>query len=231
MPDVYFQVPSGFPQTSSNRTRKQAREELAEFTGGVNKPDVVVRAGRSWDAAVREFNSVGWRFNRVQANITLVAATKSYSLPTDFRSPVRAQCLDSNSNEARTLEWIPYQIWAEYYDSQQTGSSVPDYYTVLNVHNAGQVRYEPYPLGTLTYSTVKHTYLRRIALASANEDRLNVPVEVDEAIFQLALAFFIAKQRGFDDASQAFTLAKVMRLDCEREHRHWQEETGWGANG
>jgi hypothetical protein len=231
MPDVYYQSPINFPQTAQNRTRAQAKEELAEFAGGGNKPDTLVRAGRSWDAAVREFNVVGWRFNRVQADITLVAGTKTYELPTEFRTPVRAQLVDSNDAENYTLEWIPYERWQITFDSQRTGAGCPEGYTALNIHGTGLVRYEPFPAGTLSYPTVRHTYLKRIALATTDGDRLDVPVEVDEAIFQLALAFFISKQRSFDDAQQIFVLAKTLRLECEREHRHWIEESGWGATG
>lgn len=231
MPDVYFQSPVNFPQTSANRTRREAREELVEFGGGQNKPETLIRAGRSWDAAVREFNSVGWRFNRTTADITLVADTKTYALPSDFRSPVRAQVVDSNSVEVYTLAWIPFERWQMFFENQQSGGQYIDCYTALNVHGAGEVRYEPFPVGTLAYDTVRHTYLTRIALASGEEDVLNVPVEVDEAIFQLALGYFLAKMRGFGEAEQIFTLAKMLRNDCEREHRHWAEEAAWGANG
>lgn len=232
MPDTYFQATVNFPQTSANRTRRQAKEELCEFGGAQSKPETLVRAGRSWDAAVREFNVVGWIFNRTSTDITLVAGTKTYSLPGDFRSSVRAQLLDVNGNEVwPPLNWIPYQRWAEIFSDQSTGSSCPDSYTALNVHGVGEVRYDPYPIGNLSYTAVRHTYLTRIALATGEDDQLNVPVEVDEAIFQLSLGYFLAKMRGFGEAEQIFTLAKILRNDCEREHRHWQEETGYGANG
>lgn len=222
---------SGFPQQSENRTRSQAAVEMADYSGGSDRPEMVIRAGRAWDAAVREFNSVAWRFNRVVADITLVADTKVYTLPTDFRSPERAQIIDANGAEVCALEWVPYERWLVMFSNQVTGSNQPQYYTALNVHNAGQVRYEPFPSGTLGYPKVRHTYLRRIALAPGDDDRLNVPVEVDEAIFLLGVAKLVDQVGGDPEVTARYVRARILRDACEREHRNFGELTGWGANG
>ena len=231
MPDVYYQSPSSFPQTSSNRTRLQASVELLEYTGGANRPEAQASAARAWDAAAREFNTVGWRFNRRQQNITVTTSTSEFSLSSDFRSPIQAVLIDSNSKEQWQLEWVPYEVWMQAFASgSSTNSSRPDYYTAFNSHNVGTVKVEPgYGSATPAWPTLRINYLCRIALATGESDRLNVPAEVDEAIFQLAAATLQDRIRG--NADNSFARAKMLRLECEREHREWPEPTGWGANG
>jgi len=231
MPDVYFQSQSSsFPQTSENRTRTQASVELLEYTGGANRPEAQVAAARAWDSAVREFNTVGWRFNRRTQNITLVASTPTYALSSTFRSPIRAVYLDTNSKEQWQLEWMSWEVWVSVYGSGATANaSLADYYTAFNIHNQGTIRLEPSPGTSVTWPTLQVQYLARIALATDNDDRLNVPVEVDEAVFQLAAATLQDRVRG--GADSIFGRAKMLRLECEREHREWPEPTGWGANG
>ena len=73
---------SGFPQTGANRTRAQVRDELADLSGGGNKPDIKAKADRAWDAAVREFNSVAWSFARVQEDIVIGSHMKDPLAPT-----------------------------------------------------------------------------------------------------------------------------------------------------
>src|SRR5262245_270595 len=75
-------TPDGYPQTGANRTRAQVRAELADLSGGGNKPDIKAKADRAWDAAVREFNSVAWSFARVQEDIIIGSHMKDPLAPT-----------------------------------------------------------------------------------------------------------------------------------------------------
>lgn len=70
-------TPSGYPQTSGNRTRSQVRAEMADYLGGGNKPDVQASIDAAWHSAIREFNAVGWSFNRVTADITMSSNMKN----------------------------------------------------------------------------------------------------------------------------------------------------------
>ena len=232
MSEVVIIPASSFSQTSSNRTRQTATIELSEYTGGSDRPEVLARAGRAWDAAVREFNTVGWRFCRSTNNITLSSASKEYTLATDFRSQVRCQLLDANSNSVNCpLEWIPYEEWLVKFGDQTVGGVVPYRYTALNIHNLGTVRFDPYIVGTPTYPTAQITYLHRIALAPGFTDSLNVPMEVDEAIFMLAASKLVGRAKGQDEARGLRAEADMLRSACEREHRDWPDLGGWGANG
>jgi len=62
---------SAFPQTSANRTRTTASSELAQYVGGESRGDSLIRCGQAWDAAVRAFNDIAWKFNRVVQDISI----------------------------------------------------------------------------------------------------------------------------------------------------------------
>jgi hypothetical protein len=72
---------SAFPQTSANRTRAVASSELAQYVGGENRGDSLLRCGQAWDAAVRSFNSVPWKFNRVVADILIDSTMPDATTP------------------------------------------------------------------------------------------------------------------------------------------------------
>jgi len=231
MSDVIVVLGGNFPQVNDNRTRSLAQSELASLTGGEDRPEARTRAGRAWDSAVRAFNDISWRFNRVTQDITLVADTKTYSLSTDFRSPMRCHLVDSSSNTIRALGWIPYEQWVLAYPNQSTGGPEPSRYTAFNAHNQGTVTFDPFPTGTLTYPTVRIYYHRRIALAPGQEDKLNVPAEVDQAIFDLAEAIYTKRYLGMGKAAAMFALAQQSRFGVQSQHQDWPDYGAWGANG
>lgn len=219
---------SNFPQTGSNRTRSQAVAEIAEHAGGDDRSIVAARAGRAWDAAVREFNTVAWRFNRMVQDITLVTLTPDYTLNSDFRSPLRALILDSSSETIDEVSWMSYPEWTMAYPDQSSTASYPDIYTARNVHETGLVTFDPIPKAPFQYPKVRVHYHRRIALATSDGSRLDVPMEVDEAIFALALAKFMAKVTGFQTAESAgaspfYVTARALRSDVEREWRDYED--------
>ncbi len=220
-----------FPQTGANQTRASATELLASFIGGEDRPESKTRAGKHLDRSVKEFNSIAWRFNRQTQDITLVADTKTYTLNTNFRSPLTAMLINSSSVTVRHIHWITYEDWILLKSDQTAGGSQPNLYTARNIHNTGLVEFDPFPTGTLSFPKVRLHYFSRIALATGQLDKLNVPGEVDEAIFQLAVAKLIHAEKGIKSAEGDYALAKRMRLDVQNSHRDWGEMTGWGAEG
>lgn len=62
---------AGYPQSGNNRTRATVRAEMADYSGGGKQPDIQAKVDRAWDAAVREFNSVPWAFNRQVQDILI----------------------------------------------------------------------------------------------------------------------------------------------------------------
>lgn len=229
-----------YPNTFQNRTRDNAIAELLETVGGSGQTDAQTRAGRAWDAAVRDFNSVIWRFNIKTQDITLDGTTVSggvqgiaeYQLTDKFLAPVRCQLLDSNGLSRALVQWFPYAEWLVWRRNQLTGGPLPLRYTARNVHETGKVTFDPRPVGPLTYPTARLFYASYIDLQPTGNLTLDVPPDVDEAIFMLAEAKLLAKNKRFgDEAITAFKLAADMRLRVERQHRIYGEISQWGANG
>ena len=340
---------SGYPQTSSNRTRANAILEILEYVGGEEDIAAQGRAGRVWDAAVREFNSVAWKFNRLVEDISLSSSmldnttapsvsrdagagvgftlatgktitywaeervkigsqvarrnvcpsTKTvalsgdgtndkpvitrpstvnadtthwalfgtatngifpdgaeisevaiatttiedlrtgnnpelpvgelyyvsrYLLNADFRNPKSAVVLDTDGGEVYQVDWMDFEEFVRWNVTDLSGSaSGPEYYTMRNLHETGEVIVIPRQLRPATYPTLRLTYCRRIALAPGASDVLDVPLEMDEAIFQLAVAKMLAKVKMFEASVAAHQLANALRFAVETEYRDYAD--------
>lgn len=340
---------SGFPQTGSNRTRLQASTELAQYVGGETRGDSLIRCGQTWDAAVREMNSVAWKFNRVTQDIVLDSTmldntaapslardagagigfvltvglrvvywveervkdaggnilkrnfapsattviltgdgttdkpvltrpatvnadtthwalfgtpaggtyptgneiaevaiatttiedtrtgnnpasaagalyqTSGYALIQDFRNPVRGVLLDANGLEKWQVPFQPWERCPSIFFLNDSSSQPPVYYTIRNTHVTGQLLFWPRVQLPTNYPVFRLTYSRFIALALGDSDRLNVPVQVDEAIFKIATANILSRVRTFEDARFAFVLAQDYRSWVEQELRDYPD--------
>jgi len=211
-----------FPQIADNRSRNELERDLASYVGGEDESELRTRAGRSLDDAVREFNAVLWKFNRMVEDITLEADEPDYDLLGEFHHPLRAVMLDANGKERFALEWVDFPVFAVHYVSQTTGSDPPSQYTIRNVHQTGKVTFNPRPVAPTTgnYPTARIHYFRRISLPSGGDSRLNVPAEVEAAIFKRALANFLHKMRNASEAAPVEALA----LDLKAEvYRLWRD--------
>lgn len=215
----------GGPATS-NRTRIQAVTELCYYVGGDDDADARTRAGTAWDRAVRAFNEVAWRFNRMSTTFAIPAdfnASGEAALPDDFRDAVRVMLLNS---DGATVDWIDYVPWKEWtidepYQVPSPGAQGVNLYTLRNEHEDRTIIIDPIPdqTATYTYPTLQLHYHRRIELATADDATLNTPMEVEEAIFALALAKFIKMMKGGNEAKDFEADAIARRLEVEREWR------------
>ena len=219
----YVVGPGLFPQTSANRTRSKAIDEIGSYVGGAERPDIQNRVGLLWDAAVREFNSTAWIFNRQTQDITLLDNVKDYTLNFDFNIPMAALLVDTAGNTRTGLEWIPYDEWVKIAPWQVARTSVVSIWTARNVHDTGLVTFDPTPVAPFQHPTVRVHYFSRIQFAAGSGDRLDVPVEVDEAIFQKALAQSIANVHTYEVAAVQFALAKDLRIEVEQTHRGYTD--------
>lgn len=218
---------SGFPQSGGNRARADALTELLAYLSLGGDVDARTRAGLAHSAAVREFNSSLWKFNRQVVDVTFddLATTGEYDLPSDFKRPERAMLLDAAGKERVPLSFFPYEEKVVFLTDETNPGPQPRLYTGFNIHRAGRVRYHPVPLGALVYPKARHVYFSEIILSTADGDRLNVPLEVDEAIFQLALAKFVHMQRGSRAAAGEYALAISQRTWVEKLYRGWPDPT------
>lgn len=221
---IPVQTSSSFPQTSTNRTRLEALTELASYVGGENDPKQRARVGLMWDAARREYNGVCWKFNLREDDITLTISTQEYELNDDFYKPKRVQLLDSNSVEVQRIRFIEYDSWVDWLSIQQrSGGPVPLNYTVRNAHTDGLIAVWPKSGTTLSHPTMRVHYFIRIAKAQNDDTKLNVPEEVDEAIFQLAVYKVLSRGRSFVQSRDARAAAFDMRLEIEQTWRDYPD--------
>jgi hypothetical protein len=177
---------------------------------------------------VREYNTWFWRFNRVTQDITLASPSPvdsdTYNLQSDFAGPNRAKLVDTNGDERDTLQWVPFEEWLIWFPDRSGTSSKPMFYTAQNAHQTGKVTIYPAANGSsLQHPTLRLYYFRRIALVTSGGERLNVPMEVDEGIFQLAEAKMTHKQKSFEDAREEYVAARAYRLGLEHRFRDFPD--------
>lgn len=226
MPDSVVST-SAFPQDFGNRTRGEVLTEIASFYGGEDRASILNRAAKAWESAIREYNTWLWTFNRVTIDITLSspspAASDTYSLPTDFAAPNRAKLVDANGKERDAVEWVPFDEWLVYVPDRSTTASRPIFYTAQNAHETGLVTIYPRAASSLQWPTLRIYYFRRILIPTDAGERLNVPLEVDEGIFQLAQAKMTHKQKNFAFASAEYDRAVGYRLGLEHRFRDFPD--------
>lgn len=225
MPNFAF-VPdsASYPQVGENRVISDILDDLTDYVGGGDRPAAQDRARRSLNAAVRMFDSVAWRFLRQQQTITLANNITDYSLNAFFRSPRAALLLDSNGDAAGPLEWVRYEDWARYEADESTPAISPEAYTARNSFATGLLTMIP-PLGTINtqYPQVRLDYHTRIVIPTSDGSTLNVPILIEEAIVQEAVAIIVAKTRSFTEAQIARAVARDLRQSCEREWRDFPD--------
>lgn len=214
--------------STANRTRLQAMNELCYYVGGSNDANGRLRAGSAWDRAVRDFNGVAWRFNLQSTDYTLPTDFDSAgeaALPEGFRDSKRLMLVNE---DGETVDFITYRKWSEWTltdPSQAAYQGSPNSYTSRNPHGDATFIVDPIPDQTATYlnPTLRLHWHSRIELASAEDGTLNVPIEVDEAIFALALAKFIKMQKGARESIEFERDAAFQRSEVEREWRDYED--------
>ena len=203
---------AAFPQTAGNRTCKQIVEDIANYVGGDTSDPQKARIKTAFQSAVRSFNTWAWKFNRIAtADTSFVADTTDYQLPTDFRNPLRCTLIDINGRDVFSLEWRHFKAWVFEMDTTVASSQIPTHYTVKNVHQTGLISFFP-RIGTGGFSFPKFRvdYHRRILVPNLDDDLLNVPLEVEEAIYQEGISNAIAMTRSFAEATTAYTLSSCL---------------------
>ena len=220
---------SSFPQTGKNRSVSELMSEIAGFTGGAERLDVQNQARQALFEAIRSFNAWAWVFNRVTEDIALatpVSGTDAdYDLAENWRSPLRAQLVDSSSNTREHVEWIPWAIWITELPDQSTTGATPLYYTARNIHETGRITVDPPPASTLTYPTLRLFYHRRI-LCPADTSVINVPTEIEQAIFDEAVWRFLRKKKTFKEAAEAKHAAIMSKSEIQFEYRDFEDYHG-----
>jgi hypothetical protein len=174
---------------------------------------------------VRSFNNVLWKFNRKENDLTFntTTATETYTLASDFHGAYRVTLVDSDSKVRQSVDFVNWEDIQTFDPSTVGTSPAPTVYSLRNWHEDGLIHFRPVPSTSPTWPTARVHYFRLIALATANGDRLNVPLEVDQAILDEAVAIFMARSRSFAEARDARAVAVNSRLEVEQKWRDYTD--------
>lgn len=220
---------SSFPQTGEGRTREALTKAIARYGGGAGDPARLEMAVEALHEAVREYNGVLWVFNRLVQDITLTAATSTYTLQSTFRAFERAKTLDASDIEKENVEWVGWTQFVTCYQDQGSTGDPPSVYSAQNTHETGTVYFYPKPVAPTTGTRPKARlyYFRRMALPAA-ESTLDVPPEIEQGIQTLAVAIHMSQFKSFDVQSvgMMYRRAETSRLRLEQEFRVWPDYVG-----
>lgn len=219
---------TNFPQTATGRKRSQLLTDIATAAGGENDSDRLARALVALNRALRVYNEVLWKSNRVSTDITFVASDFDYSLPADFAAPSRAVLLDTNGKLGglEPLCYVDYPIFLDFVGDETTKTDPPCYYSINNEHETGLVVFWPTPstaVTTSTYPKVRLHYYRRIVLPTDDETKVNIPQELEGGVEDLAVAYYIGYVEGAGRDTQPIATALRHKMELEQRFRKWAD--------
>jgi hypothetical protein len=134
--------------------------------------------------------------------------------------------VDSNSATREDVSWIPWSVWVSDYPDQSNTGSIPLVYTARNIHQTGQVTVDPVPASSLTYPTLRLFYHRRIVFPTSGNSVLNVPEEVEQAIFEDAVWLYLRKVKTFREARDARAEALLSKSAIMFEYLDFEDYHG-----
>lgn len=221
---------SAFPQTGGNRTVAAMATQIARYVGGESSADTVGFAHECIHEAIQKYNRVAWKFNRMQQDVTLVASTETYTLNSDFRSPLRAYLLDSNSARVgHNLVFVPYSSWTEWTANTNFETAIPSAYTVRVVHIDGLVTIWPPPGSSLSYPTMRMEYNKWIAVPADGSGPIDAPRDVVQAILDDARARLYEGRKSGPEVDRAIRRAEDSYLRASQQYRDFGEIPIYGA--
>ena len=161
--------------------------------GGASDPTMLNEAGMAINRVLLLMNTKLYECNRyMAARITTVASTASYDLPTQFYKEYEVHEMDAatGGHKVRELKYEEYASWHQTYpySSYAVDPGTPAAYTMLNVHDSGQITFLPTPDGVYYYDVA---YYRRFASLVNDADVLDAPQEVEYPLVMLARADMI----------------------------------------
>lgn len=219
---------SNFPQTLTGRTRSALLTDIATAAGGENDSDRLARALVALNRALRVYNEVLWKCNRLSTDITLVASDFDYSLPADFAAPQRASSLNT-AGKLAGLGSIVYCDYTDFLDQVNDNTQVgdpPTIYTINNEHETGLVLFWPTPTANVTtsaYPKVRLHYFRRIILPGDDGTKVNIPMELEGGVEDLATAYYIGYVEGAGRDTQPIATALRHKMELEQRFRKWPD--------
>src|SRR3989304_2023555 len=106
------------------------KSRVASYLRKPDSSDILQIAGYEINSAVRKLNSENWNWALTSTTITLVAATATYDLPTNFRAARMLERLTSGSVRSGKIYYLDPKTFNE--ETGGSSSGTPTRYTVHN---------------------------------------------------------------------------------------------------
>lgn len=205
------------PSQLTTRTFRNAKSFVARIVSQSQADEV--GAGDAIGAAIDEFNRHRWEYLTVRgSDITLVAGTSDYALPTPFKDPLSLVLV---SPELRTLTYVPRGTWDPIV--QRTAIGGTWFYTnfAQGLTNMVQLLDAPDAAGTMELR-----YYRPIAKPIEDTDVLDVlPGPMEVALLARAQVW-VATWKGLRSERLMFMEGRAQKLFAEAKgddvsHADW----------
>lgn len=154
----------------SSLTWDDAVLSVSSAASGSHQAENLAVARQALRETIQYWNSrKRWQFLQVTADdITLVAGTDTYDLPTNFAKPYGALLSGSET----PLHYLPLRLWNQFTGGYST-SGRSCYYTLFNSPTTGQVRLLP-PPDNAADGPLKVHYYRNIIDVAGGSDYLDI---------------------------------------------------------
>lgn len=168
--------------------------------------------------AIDRLNTRRWRWAMSYQDLTIIAGTPSYGLPSDFKQPRRFTFCDPDGVERGTLPFMPWVEFLNYVSWDQPGQRDPCYYSSANPYDLGTIYLDSSPSEdwAAKYPTARLWYFRRVTYPVAAADPFLCPSEVVAFIQDFACGF-VADRYAPDKAALAYGRANALWRDLVRD--------------
>ena len=185
MPGVHVVVQSSRNVPTNALTFGKAKRWVTRGVTSVNDPEKLQQAGDAILAAIQEWN-LRHSFNfsqKTHTDISLVAGTTDYDLPSDFNQ-VHSVRIEGENDYA--LRAYPRSLRNRMQDGEDTDfSGPPTTYDIFNLGQLQQISVWPAP-NTGTTDVIKISYYKLISDPVSDSDIIDVPKKYAWGVLYLA---------------------------------------------
>ena len=175
------------------------KSAVAAYVQGQNLPGVLGDAGVAINSAIDRLNTRNWHWLNKQSDISLVADTRTYTVPANFKRPRKLEKLDASS---KVVGWYDYQMPKDFLDTNWNDetSGQPYLYTVRNAVDDRLLTLNVPPTSAFVtaWLTARLTYFARLGHFASDGDTLgSIEAPPESKNFMLWYARWeIASMRG-----------------------------------
>jgi hypothetical protein len=176
-------------EASGRRTLLDVVDELSR---PINATDTTIRslAADAFRAAVRTMNRRGcWPWEYQEEDVALTSGARFSSVTSAIKKPLSMHYLDAvGGTEDQRLPYIPYDVFRERYTMDI--DSEPQYYTIPNLFETGQIRWYPVPNAA---DNARFAFWRVTPAPRAEQETIEVPDFATEVYMALAWFEFLKR--------------------------------------